>query len=119
MRQSGAPLPSARALHRRAHGVEQDLPLPAHALLVVAVGVAGVHREHEVGDAGLHEVREQLRVLARAAVAVGVHHDVGEAERGRLAHEGDDARVQRRLAAVVELDRADTPMSAHCWISRP
>ena len=112
MRQSGAPLPSARACTAERTELSRISQLPAHALAVVAVGIAGVHREHEVGDAGLHELREQLGVLARAAVAVGVHHDVGEAELGRLAHEGHDARVQRGLAAVVELDRADAHVRA-------
>src|SRR5262249_5994778 len=102
----------AAGADRRAHGVEQDLPVPAHALLVVGLGVAGVHRKHQIGDAGLHHVGEQLGVLAGAAVAVGVHHDVGEAQLGGRADERHDAGVQRRLAPVVQLDGADPQVGA-------
>ncbi|PYQ50369.1 MAG: hypothetical protein DMF78_15870, partial [Acidobacteria bacterium] len=108
----GRPLALRARVDRGAHGVEQHLPAPAHALLEVLLGVAPVDGEHEVGDARLHELGEELRVLARAAVAVGVHHDVGEAQGRRLAHEGDDARVQRRLAAIVELDGAHAHVRA-------
>ena len=106
------PLALRAGLDRRAHGVEQDLPAAADALLQVRLGVAAVHGEHEVGDAGPDQLGEQLGVLAGPAVAVGVHHDVGEAELGRLAHEGHDARMERGLAAVVELDRAHAHVRA-------
>ena len=97
---------------RAPDGVKQDIPIAADALFVVRHFIGGVDREHEIGDAGFHELGKELGPRPRAAIAVRVHHDVRKAELRGLADERHDLGMERRLAAIVELDGAHAHLSA-------